>query len=138
MTGYEYFDHTADIGLRVWGDSFESLLANAASGLANLIVPCEQVQVHIWQTFQVSGDEPALVLFDLLSELIYRFEEERLAIREVQVAALGPGQWQARVGGEPFDPLRHATGNEVKAVTYHRLRVEEQQGQWQGEVVFDI
>jgi SHS2 domain-containing protein len=40
--------------------------------------------------------------------------------------------------GEPLDPDRHELGHEVKAITYHGLRVEPEAGGWLAEVIVDI
>jgi len=40
--------------------------------------------------------------------------------------------------GERFDRARHQLITEIKAVTYHRLAVEHERGNWQATVVFDI
>jgi SHS2 domain-containing protein len=44
----------------------------------------------------------------------------------------------ATVAGEQIDPRRHELRADVKAVTFHRFRVEEKQGVWTAEIVFDI
>ena len=40
--------------------------------------------------------------------------------------------------GEPYDPDRHQLSHEVKAITYHELRVEQVDGEWLAEVIVDI
>ena len=39
---------------------------------------------------------------------------------------------------QPLDPARHSLGNEVKAITYHGLRVEPTADGWLAEVIVDI
>jgi SHS2 domain-containing protein len=40
--------------------------------------------------------------------------------------------------GEPLDSSRHILSHEVKAITYHGLRVEQQAEGWLAEVIVDI
>jgi SHS2 domain-containing protein len=40
--------------------------------------------------------------------------------------------------GEPWDPSKHRLEHEVKAVTYHGLRVEHDGGEWLAEIILDI
>ncbi len=40
--------------------------------------------------------------------------------------------------GEPFDPARHALSNEVKAITYHELKVVPSAEGWLAEAIDDI
>ena len=44
----------------------------------------------------------------------------------------------ATVRGEPFDPARHVLAHEVKAITYHELKVVRDGDQWLAEVIVDI
>ena len=54
---------------------------------------------------------------------------------DVAVAASG---LKATAHGEPIDPARHVLDHEVKAITYHGLRVEPTTDGWQAEVIVDI
>ena len=45
---------------------------------------------------------------------------------------------QGKAWGEPLDRSRHELSHEVKAITYHGLRVEKQDGKWLAEVIVDI
>ena len=90
------------------------------------------------KTIQLSADEPALLLFDWLSELIYAFESEKLLLAEFQVEVAG-NSLTAVCRGEPMDQTRHEMDHEVKAITYHALRCERQpDGSWFAEVIVDI
>ena len=44
----------------------------------------------------------------------------------------------ARAWGEPLDRTRHDLQHEVKAITYHGLRVEPAPDGWLAEVIVDI
>ena len=43
-----------------------------------------------------------------------------------------------KLRGELVDPERHELEHEVKAITYHGLKVEQQADQWLAEVIVDI
>jgi SHS2 domain-containing protein len=45
---------------------------------------------------------------------------------------------QAIVRGERFDSARHRLEHELKAITYHGLKVEQTGDGWVAEVVLDI
>jgi SHS2 domain-containing protein len=44
----------------------------------------------------------------------------------------------ATARGEPWDPDRHELDHEVKAITYHGLKVEQEAGGWLAELIVDI
>lgn len=135
---YEVFEHTADLGLRVRAATFEALLVEAAHGFVSLIVtdratiePREQIALRI------EGDERDYLFFDWLNELLYRFDTQRFLGRQFAVTVDEAGL-TAQVLGESLDPARHALEHEVKAITYHGLRVEQQADGWLAEVIVDI
>lgn len=137
---YEYFDHTADVGIRVQAADLETLLGDAGIALFGLIVddlkkvrPMQELSVH------VTGDlnEADYLLFDWLNELLRLFEETQIVFCRFQVTLSADGV-TATGFGEPLNPDRHGLGNEVKAVTYHGLRTEATPSGWEAEVILDI
>jgi SHS2 domain-containing protein len=45
---------------------------------------------------------------------------------------------RAVVKGEPFQEGVHVIKTEVKAVTYHRIEVRQENGRWRAQVIFDL
>jgi SHS2 domain-containing protein len=135
---FEVFEHTADLGLRVAAENLETLFADAARGLFSVIVanldevrPVQEKQVH------VRGTARDYLLFDWLSELLYIFETERLVLSKFAVR-ISDAELRATASGELLDPTRHVPAHEVKAITYHGLKVEQTTSGWQAEVIVDI
>jgi protein archease len=134
----EVFEHTADIGLRVRAADLNELFAEAARGLFGLIVenlsdvkPARAEQIH------VEGTQREYLLFDWLNELLYRFDSRHFICSEFKVNVTAAGL-DAEVRGEPLDPNRHVLDHEVKAITYHGLKVEQTPDGWLTEVIVDI
>jgi len=57
-----------------------------------------------------------------------RFEVQQLSERHLVAQA-----W-----GEPIDPARHTIYTEVKAITYHGLKLERRDEQWYARIIFDL
>jgi SHS2 domain-containing protein len=135
---FELFEHTADLGLRVQADSLEALFVDAARGvLAMLVADPASVQPLTTKSISLSADEPAYLFFDWLSELLYAFEMDRLLLAEFDVAIDG-NKLTATCRGEPMDESRHRMEHEVKAITYHGLRLETMAAGWFAEIIVDI
>jgi len=135
---YEFFEHTADLGLRIRAPDLDTLFAEAGSALFEAIVedlktvrPLQSVQVHL------SGDDREYLLFDWLKELLYRFDAEHLLFSRFEVHVMNDGLL-GTAWGEPLDRSRHELAHEVKAITYHGLRVEPTAEGWLAEVIVDI
>jgi SHS2 domain-containing protein len=82
-------------------------------------------------------EETEFLFFDWLNLILLRFENDRLLLSrfEVQMDETGIRS----IGyGEPMDRTKHEPGHEVKAITYHGLRVEREGSGWLAEVIVDI
>ncbi len=137
---YEAFAHTADIGLRIRAASLDSLFADAALGLFSLIVAnVDQVEPHdqIHVTLPGRDDEYDYLLFDWLNELLYTFDSRQIVLAKFDVH-VDLAQLRATAWGEPLDLQRHRFDHEVKAITYHELKVVRQADAWLAEVIVDI
>jgi SHS2 domain-containing protein len=135
---YELFEHTADLGLRARAASLEELLVETGRGLlAMLVANPAAVRPVQEKRIEISAEEPSYLLFDWLSELLFAFESEKLLLVEFDLQLQGL-QLTATCRGEPMDVARHEMEHEVKAITYHGLRVEKTATGWEAEVIVDI
>ncbi len=135
---HELFEHTADLGLRATAPALDALFAEVAACLVSAMVedparvqPAQELQIEI------AGTDREFLLFDWLKELLLRFETDRILFAAFDVR-IGETGLTATVRGEPFDPDRHTFAHEVKAITYHELKVVEVDGAWLAEVIVDI
>ena len=135
---FEVFDHTADIGLRIWAEDRPSLFVEAARALFSLLVlDPDEVRPLEQRSYEIAGDQDDYLLCDWLSELLYTFETEHLLLSHFQVELTDTGL-RATARGEPVDRSRHQLDHEVKAITYHGLAVEPSANGWIAEVIVDI
>ncbi len=135
---YELFEHTADIGLRVRANHLNGLFEDAARALFSLIVansdavrPVQEVPIRL------SAGRLDDLLFDWLAELLYTLDVRHMLFGQFQVNVQGH-ELTAVARGEPIDPARHQLDMEVKAITYHGLKVEQDANGWLAEVIVDL
>jgi SHS2 domain-containing protein len=135
---YETFDHTADLGLRVRAPDLDRLFAEAARALfsviaedLNTVEPRQKIDVHL------PADDREYLLFDWLKELLFHFDSEHLLFGRFEVR-VGDEGLTGTAWGEPLDRSRHVLEHEVKAITYHGLRIEQTDDGWLAEVIVDI
>jgi len=135
---YRMFEHTADVGFRVEAATLDALFADAGRALVSLLVDdADTFDAGQSIRIELSADRVDDLLFDFLSELLYRFAAERFVPVRYEIA-LHDHHLHATLHGDAFDPERHAGGIEVKAVTYHGLRVEESLTGPVAEVIVDV
>ena len=136
---YEFFDHTADLGLRVQAHDLPQLFEDAARALTAAIVEAPPTGGSEVREFEITGDRHDHLLFDWLAELLWYFESERLVFGTFEVDVVDPpAGLRARAHGESFDPQKHRPLHEVKAITYHGLKVEPMGAEWLAEIIVDI
>lgn len=135
---FEVLEHTADLGLRVRAADRDELFAEAARALFSiLVVNLGDVRGVQIKTFNIEGENDDYLLFDWLAELLYTFDTEHVLLSQFDVQVTDD-EVRATCRGEPIDTSRHDLDHEVKAITYHGLRVEQVADGWLAEVIVDI
>jgi SHS2 domain-containing protein len=135
---YEIFEHTADLGLRVRAASLDELFADAGRALFSVIVAnFDAVEPVQELPLEIEGSRLDDLLHDWLAELLYTFDTRRVLLSDFRVRVRDE-RLEATASGEPFDPERHELDMEVKAITYHGLKVEQDGDGWLAEVIVDL
>lgn len=135
---YEVFEHTADVGIRIQADDLNTLFAEAGRALFSVIVQnLEDVRATDTVEFAIQEKETDFLLLDWLGELLFTFESRGLLLSNFSVTVDENGL-AASAQGEPLDRTHHHLEHEVKAITYHGLRVEPTDNGWMAEVILDI
>ncbi|MCF7907544.1 MAG: archease [Candidatus Omnitrophica bacterium] len=140
MSDFEFIEHTADVGVRVYGFSLEELFRNAALVLFGLMVDYEP-RPEIEERVIVEAEDSEELLITWLNELIslffaYKFLPASYSI-EIEDR---PEQkvLKSCLRGENFNPYENKLKMEIKAATYHDLKVSSTDDGWVAEIIFDV
>lgn len=135
---HEVFEHTADLGLRIRAADLETLFAEAATALfAVIVVDLDSVRPEKQVEVRLAADTPDMLFVDWLRELLFHFDGEHLLLSRFAVKLDADGL-HGTAWGELLDRGRHELEHEVKAITYHGLRLERTADGWLAEVIVDI
>ncbi len=141
---YRYLEDiaTADVAFEAWGDTREEMFVAAADATMNVMVSDLSAIARVeHRMLQVTAEELDMLLFELLQELIFYKDAERLLLRVpiVHIQAQS-GQFALRTEayGEEIDPEKHDLIVDIKAVTLHRFKVEQTPRGWEAIVILDI
>ena len=136
--GFELVDHTADIGVRVWGPTAEEVFEQAALAMFSLV--CDPLDIGELEAVEVAleAESMDLLLAAWLNELLSVFEARQLVLSQFDLLELGERSLRARVSGEPLDTSRHIICGGVKAATLHELSLEQRDDGWRGFVLLDV
>jgi len=140
MQKYKLFDHTADIGVEIYGRTKKDLFANAVEVLADLLTERKTGAKSETQqkTITVEGADVADLLINFLREILYRFNGENFVTGSCEIMKFTDKELEARLTGELFNTQSHFMKTEIKAVTYSGLNVEKVKSGWKAKVIFDV
>lgn len=137
-SGWEHFEHGADVGVRGWGPTREQAFEQAALALANVITDTATVEPRERALITCEAPDDALLLVDWLDALVFETATRGMlfggfAVR-IEHHTLRGEAW-----GEAIDPARHDVTVEVKGATHTALEVaEHQDGSWLAQCIVDV
>jgi SHS2 domain-containing protein len=136
---YEFFEHTADIGVRIHGATLPELFTNAARALYAGMGEFQTTTDRRLKLVELEEESVEDLLHDWLEELLFEFTAHGMLGDRFEFARLDTGRLVATVHGAPVDFARSRARAEIKAVTYHQLRVEHLgPDRWRATVIFDV
>lgn len=135
---YKTFNHTADLGIEVYGEDQKHLFLNAGFALFDLITDMDKVEVKTSLPLVAEGMNPEDLMVSWLRELLYLHQVKGYLFRDFAIHEMSEEVLKATVKGEKFDPRRHELIREIKAATYHQIKVACEKGVWISRIVFDI
>lgn len=131
LPAYEYLPHPADVRFRASGNTLEEAFEQAALAMFNVIIPdISTIKPERSVDIELKSEGLDNLLYEYLSELLYRFEVEEIIFGEFHVDSIIRNNTvyllKGRAIGEDIDMDRHVFDTEVKAVTYHQLSVKQE------------
>ena len=135
---FELLEHPADLGFRASGESLEDLFAHCAHALLSIILdPSTVVAQQSWEMTAEGGDLESL-LVNWLNEVLYFIDTKGAVFSTFAISFPMPMRVICEAWGQLRDPVQHAARLSVKAVTYHQLKVSQEQETWVAEVYVDV
>lgn len=138
MKRYKVFDHTADLGLEIYGKDEKELFSNAAFAIFDLTVDFHNVNASEVRSIAVSGSDREDLFVNYLREILYMLNGQGLLLKEFSILEISTRHLVGEVRGEAFNPERHRIKTEIKAVTYHQVEVGKNKSGWKARVIFDV
>jgi len=111
---------------------------NCALGMMSLMLDISKVRPQQRASLSVHGRDSKSLLVAWLSEILFLVEAEGWAFGSFEISEISEVAVVGWGTGEPLDADRHAIELEIKAPTYHMLELEEGEGRWTAQVIFDV
>ncbi|OGP55143.1 MAG: hypothetical protein A2Y65_11090 [Deltaproteobacteria bacterium RBG_13_52_11] len=136
--GYDLLDHTGDIGIKVRADNVKGIFQEAARALFDIITDLAKIEVHLDWEIAVEGSGLEELMVAWLTELLYLHEVEEVLFCDFTLWEIDERSVRGVARGEKFDAGRHVIKTAVKAITYHQLEIQEKDGRWYAQIIFDV
>ncbi len=124
--GFRYLEHITDAEIEAYGRNLEEAFVNAARATEDTMVAIDSIRATEERKIELEANDAESLLYSWLEELISLQDTESLLFskfeckisKEQDVLKLA-----AQIFGEKFDPRRHEQKTAIKAPTYHRMKI---------------
>jgi len=135
---FKILEHTADKGILAQGKTMGEAFETAAYGMFSLFVNLSNYTPNAHYDIQIHADDREQLLYKWLSDLLFVFEAEKRLPIDSKITEIDDTHLCARVYYLPVSDNIEFHGSNVKAVTFHKLEVVEEDSGWHVQVYFDV
>ena len=119
----EQLEHTADVGIEIKSNSFPEALSESCLALTEIITGGNLVKTSKKLNFKIHYSDTSHLLIDILNELIVLFDTKNFLPGQAQIT-LSNSEASIFLSGDTYSPEKYGYGVEIKAISYHNLKVE--------------
>ena len=131
--GFEEREHTADWSLHVWAPDLAGLIEQAAKGMADLSGIKTDDKERVTRTIKIESTDAEGLLVNFLTEVLHLMDTAGLIFDTFNLV-VAENVVNAKMEGSPILERK----KEIKAVTYHNLKIEKKSRGLEAEIVFDV
>ena len=135
---FEILEHPSDLGIEAHGSSMQELFQNAAHGFMSVVAGTSKIESCQNRSIELQALDRENLMVRWLTEILYLYDAEKFLTADVKFETLTDTLLKANLLGEPYDVSKHELKLDVKAITYHQLKVEDHDGDWIARVFVDI
>lgn len=140
MKKFEFIEHTADIAIKVYGHSHAEIFQNSAEAMFSILLdykPKKNLEKNI--ILEAVNLEDLLVIW--LNELLSLFYADKFLPASFSIKLENKNTMKflkVKLLGQSFDPYGNKMNTEIKAATYHNLKIKKEGSIYLTEVIFDV
>lgn len=137
---YKFLDHTADIMFEAYGSSLNKLFENSGLATEETMITLSQIKQVIKKEITLENKDIENLLYDFLAELIYLKDAELLLFSKIKVKINKLNslyKLKSELFGEKLNKT-HEQKVDVKAITYHKFKIEKENNKYKSIVILDI
>ena len=141
MHNFKFIEHTADIAVDLTASSIEELFICAAEAWKCAIYDGDKLKSDETKRIKLNTDSLEELLVDFLSEINYFLLTKKWICTSVSSLSIKHNiefQLQTELNGINLKDELIELNEEIKAITYHQLKIEKIENEFRTRIVFDI
>ncbi|MEO0279139.1 MAG: archease [candidate division WOR-3 bacterium] len=138
--GYRLINPKADIGIEVWGNSVKELFEESVRALIDLYsINKKSVAETKEITVSVEGIDLEDLLVSVLNQVIFLVDAKKFIPIDVKVEKLNDTKVTMTLKGEDYkEDKDYGIEREIKAATFHNLKIEKEGNLVKTRIIFDV
>lgn len=124
---YEFFDHTADMMFKAYGDTLEERFINSAYAMWSIIAEIEKVAPKIKKSIELEAVDIKALLYNFLEHFLIELDSEGFLLSKIEKLDINFDGKKYILKSifygdhlEDYETLEH-----VKAVTYNSMEIND-------------
>ena len=130
---YEILEHPADLKIRSYGKEIAEVFSNMLEGMFKSCRP-EMTKEKVSREIKIESPDRESLLVNFLSEALSLADINKEVYLKARFNQLKDNYLEAKLEGYKIKSKEL----EIKAVTWHDLKIENKNDVWQATVLFDI
>ncbi len=139
---FEFVDiTTSDSAFIAYGKDLNEVFSNAGLALFETMTDISKIKDKEKRRVSVTGYDLKSLMFSWLSELLFISSSENMVFCNLIVDITKEEKGFTLKGeclGEKIESGKHEIKTEVKAITYHKMEINQEDGKWKALVIVDI
>jgi SHS2 domain-containing protein len=128
----------ADFEFEATAESLPQLFSECGKAVFMAITDIALIERQMTSEFNISAESLEDLLFSFLSELIFIKDTKKLLFSDFIIEISGNYGLYCKAIGEPIDQLKHQPKIDVKAATYHKMKIAKTDSGYYVRVILDL
>ena len=138
---FKFLEHTADVKVQVEEKTLNRAFSTAALALKEVMAEQILVAPRIKKEIEVEGDDKSALLYNFIEEFLYLFDTEGFILSKaplVKITAKEDKKFVLEAKAIGDNASKYVITNDVKAITYNDMEIEEEKDKVTITFVLDV
>ncbi|OED29663.1 archease [Methanosphaera sp. WGK6] len=138
---FKYFDTTADIGIEVKTNNLNDAYIQSTLATLNLITDIDKIKPIITKKIFIKSEDEYGLLYDWVTEILILLNSEDFMTSKYDINIRKEDNYyilEGTLSGDIYDTNRYNYKTEVKAITYHKMKISKEDNIYNIRFIVDI